>query len=938
MLFGFEKINEALNTNACSLSLQTPFQIHLITYATIKYANLYIKMDDSFDEIINNAKPSQAESAPMDTTDQGVIASLSRDAATTTPVAEAASGGSTETPDHAGNRRPPSPISWDEVVQTQRAAEEKKERYRLAKEKEEEKEEEKEKEEEEEPAVRPKTTMPKKKSAKQASSSDEEKRGARTWKKKSSKPGIKKPAFFQKQRMTAEEKRKDDEQWAEERRTGKFKQSAAPRDYSENVPRVVDSGETTPARPDVAPTPSSSTTPLPIEQQPIAPEMTPENMDTSAQPPQAPRKYKIKPIVFDADSQRMPPPATPAPPTASTTTSKDEKELEKLRLKEEEKARLQTPFRLDYNVWVPEEHDGQPFRMVAERNLQTEMTAAGSSRRTEIRLHSHRSGLQPEIGDDWQRDPDNNVLGAAERLGVRIVDQSQQTYEERHQANRLATGKYIKRKRGKKNIANSEKKRRRWETKRDLEAQKNNLRQATTPSAAEDAEDRIEQMSSGYATPEEEIAPTIQRPAPPSPSTEFGISRLTREISPSRIQIVVHNEEEGRRENASEDRPERWLLSNEHGQRWPYRVLPEREDPKPSDGVQRQREKIQHLMTPTAQLRIAEERYRHFRKDEKDVDFGVQIDPVDLIDFLHRYFGIGHPDEDRAMAVSGFLSRYGSDPKAILEKQKWAKIAQNVHKITKKNDEWNKISDKEREKEIKRQKDQAADKKKKLERIMASKEADSQQQQQQQEEDAEKLQSLEQVFSQLVQWYPPPQPQRPQQQQRQQQQPQQQQQMEHQPSTSRERLPSVASRGSSKASKKDSTETISSEWSGPEYERASKKGKKLQKRRSKREERKESSSEEEEEEEKKKGTERALEQAQDFAHENRTGDDLLDTLKAAGMFEQMFDLFKRKTKEEKEERRRKERRRRHSSSSDESSYSRSSKRKSKKGHRSKHHH
>ena len=110
----------------------------------------------------------------------------------------------------------------------------------------------------------------------------------------------------------------------------------------------------------------------------------------------------------------------------------------------------------------------------------------------------------------------------------------------------------------------------------------------------------------------------------------------------------------------------------------------------------------------------------------------MPIDPVDLIDFLHQYYGIGHPDEDRTLAVSGFLSHYGSDPKAILEKQKWAKLAENLNKKMNKNDAWNKISDQEREKEIKRQREQAATKKKKLEEAMKEKEEAAQQQQQQQ--------------------------------------------------------------------------------------------------------------------------------------------------------------------------------------------------------------
>ena len=162
--------------------------------------------------------------------------------------------------------------------------------------------------------------------------------------------------------------------------------------------------------------------------------------------------------------------------------------------------------------------------------------------------------------------------------------------------------------------------------------------------------------------------------------------------------------------------------------------------------------------------------------------------------------------------------------------------------------------------------------------------------------------------------------------------------MEQQPCSSRARESSVASRASSKASQKDSTETLSSEWSGPDYKKASNKGKRLQKRKEKKEKRRDSSSEEEEEEEKKKGTERALEQAQDYAHENRTGNAMLDSLKAAGMFEQMYEIFEKERKEREKERRQRERRRRHSSSSDESSYSRSSGRKSKKSHHSRRKH
>ena len=714
-----------------------------------------------------------------------------------------------------------------------------------------------------------------------------------------------------------------------------------------------DSGETTPARPEVAPLPSASATPLLIDQRLDVPESTPENMDTSAPDQQAPRKYKVKPIVFDLDTQRMPPPSTPAPSTPTTMLSKDEKELEKVRRKQEETKRLQTPFRRDYPVWNPDEHDGQEFRMVAERNLQTEMTAAGSSRRTEIRLNAHHSGMNPEIGDCWERDNENNIPGAAERLGVRIVDESNMTPEERHTANRRATGKYIKRKRGGDQRSGNAKRRRRWESRKDLEAQKANLRRMTAPQETDAAGNDNDRRSSGYATPEEEMAPMTPRSAPPTPPTNFRVTRIARDISPDRIQIRLQGgeeEEEEHQEERREERPENWILSQPHGDKWPYRLLPERKDPEPTEGVKRQREKFQHLMTPEEQLKIAEERYRHFRKEQRDVDRNVPIDPVDLIDFLHRYFGIGHPDEDRALAVSGFLRKYGSNPKAILEKQKWSKLAQKLNKVVGENDAWNKISDKEREKEIKRQREQAAEKKKKLEEAMKTKETaprqqqkqqqhqQQQQQQQQQKEDGEKRQALEGTFSELVQWYPQPHPSLPQQQQCHRQPQQQQQQQQQQPGTSGTRCSSVASKASSKASNRDSTETVSSEWSGPEYEKASNKGKRLQRKKERKEERKDSSSEEGEEEERRRGTARALEQAQDYAHENRTGNTLLDSLKAAGMFDQMYEIFEKERQDRKNGRRQRERRRRHSSSSDESTYSRSSKKKSKKSHRSRHRH
>ena len=340
-------------------------------------------------------------------------------------------------------------------------------------------------------------------------------------------------------------------------------------------------------------------------------------------------------------------------------------------------------------------------------------------------------------------------------------------------------------------------------------------------------------------------------------------------------------------------------------------------------------------MTPTEQLRIAEDRYRHYRSDERNIDVRAPIDPVDLIDFLHRFFGVGHFDEDRSIAVSGFLQKYGKDPNEILAKQKWTKIAGKVGKLLQEDDDWNKVSDEKREKEIKRQRNEAAEKKKRLEEALSKRETPQQQQQQQQQEE-QRAHSLQKTLSEVCQWYPVVE--KPQQQQKQPQQQQQQAQLQQQqqPGHSRTRLSSIISDVSSKASKKDSTETVSSEWSGPDYQRTSTKGKRLQKRKEKKEEKKESSSEEEEEEERRRGTERALEQAQDFAHENRTGDNLLDTLKAAGFFQKMFDAFKEESKREKESRRRKERRRRHSSSSDESTSSRSSKKKSKKGHRSRH--
>ena len=79
-----------------------------------------------------------------------------------------------------------------------------------------------------------------------------------------------------------------------------------------------------------------------------------------------------------------------------------------------------------------------------------------------------------------------------------------------------------------------------------------------------------------------------------------------------------------------------------------------------------------------------------------------------------------------------------------------------------------------------------------------------------------------------------------------------------------------------------------------------------------------------------------MEQAADYAHENRTGNEFIDAMKAAGFFEKMFEVFKAERNERKRQKKKKERRRRDSSSADESSTSHSSRRKSKKGHRSKH--
>ena len=142
--------------------------------------------NDSFDEIIAKTCGSQDESGPeqMDTL-QGPAASLSPDPATlTTMVADAASGGSANTDDQARNRRAPSPITWDELVQTHKAAEAKRERYRAVRDKRQKEEEEERKEAAaaaDAAAVRPKDKAPKKTSAKEdEEASDDAERGARS--------------------------------------------------------------------------------------------------------------------------------------------------------------------------------------------------------------------------------------------------------------------------------------------------------------------------------------------------------------------------------------------------------------------------------------------------------------------------------------------------------------------------------------------------------------------------------------------------------------------------------------------------------------------------------------------------------------------------------------------------------------------------------------
>ena len=138
------------------------------------------------------------------------------------------------------------------------------------------------------------------------------------------------------------------------------------------------------------------------------------------------------------------------------------------------------------------------------------------------------------------------------------------------------------------------------------------------------------------------------------------------------------------------------------------------------------------------------------------------------------------------------------------------------------------------------------------------------------------------------------------------------------------------------AQRQDSTETLSSSDSGPNYERVgnTRKGKQLSKTKPKKKEEeveKESSEEEEE-----RGRARVVEQAADYAHENRTGNEFIDAMKAAGFFEKMYSVFKAEREDKRKQKKKRERRRRDSSSSDESSTSHSSRRKPKKGHRSKH--
>ena len=181
--------------------------------------------------------------------------------------------------------------------------------------------------------------------------------------------------------------------------------------------------------------------------------------------------------------------------------------------------------------------------------MQTEMIAAGSSRRTEERKGAYRSGQQPELGNDWQRDAHNP--GAAERFGVRIVDESQMTPEEKHKANRRAQEKYNKRTRGLDRRSGAAKKRRRWETKKDLELQKENLRRMTAPEMTSDAGNRREEISSGYATPEEEM-PMTPREAPPSPPTNFSITRIQRDIPPEKLLVRVDAPQEEEEEQEKE--------------------------------------------------------------------------------------------------------------------------------------------------------------------------------------------------------------------------------------------------------------------------------------------------------------------------------------------------------------------------------------------------
>ena len=143
-----------------------------------------------------------------------------------------------------------------------------------------------------------------------------------------------------------------------------------------------------------------------------------------------------------------------------------------------------------------------------------------------------------------------------------------------------------------------------------MEAQNDNLRQMTAPERTDAAGN--EHLSSGYATPEEELAPMTPRSAPPTPPTNFRVTHMARDISPGRIQIRIEEEEQRQedphkehQDDQLETRLDGWTLSHQHSHRWPYRLLPERKDPKPTDGVQRQRETLQHLMMPPEQLQIA---------------------------------------------------------------------------------------------------------------------------------------------------------------------------------------------------------------------------------------------------------------------------------------------------------------------------------------------